>query len=769
MRNPKAILWFIIILIAATALGYTSYSRANNEWQQDYRDRVSQGIVGLLQNNQYDQYAVVVIVVDGLRWEEGCGAEDTYFPHIWNDLRPLGTLCTNYYIESPTLTTSSHSSMMSGRRYSVPNDGHIRPVFPTFIEYYRDARMSYLQSSIEELISYPPGLLRPDAHSMAEVNTLVSDALTFEPDKTPFYLGKNLLYSLDQSSSGHYPADDVLLIDCMVDLEITEYFRAKIPDVRPNMVVVNLADVDEAAHEGDWHYYVDSIRWADRHVWAMWEALQAETRYRDKTYFFVTTDHGRHTPERGGYMHHDCFCEGCRRSFLLAIGPGIRQDSVTDTPYSELDLAPTIGTVMGFDTPGATGILMSDIFEETHEFPTLRPTETTARIAEDRLNVDERDTGRLLLDTILDRLHSDGTEIDKTTLAMAMLAVAARIQSHPGEGIEWAEISGGIFPTAIDAQSIGDLVLGYPFIQLTREMPPPEGVIYDINMWDGLDSAMNSAILDLSDPEMLDDLDYSEIALISALLAASGNSRDRPDETRFAYTLMLNTLANIEDQDLVYTPDLHDFIKDYNYREDGNEMFTAEISMRDRMWLMWGLERILAEADRSHVEDLQQFLERQYRLMVAFTHDWQDANAMVGGTGDLSEDIDLVAQGISIAALAEFEPWRRWELDELGYSPIIYRTPIFGWPRAHFFYLLGMANALAGGWTANERLRLYVNDDGSIRHDLIDSMPPVGTSSPEYLEAACALAYGFARFEIADYNTFDLETYPLIHQQDISD
>jgi hypothetical protein len=137
----------------------------------------------------------------------------------------------------------------------------------------------------------------------------------------------------------------------------------------------------------------------------------------------------------------------------------------------------------------------------------------------------------------------------------------------------------------------------------------------------------------------------------------------------------------------------------------------------------------------------------------------------VGGTGDLGGGIDFVAQGLALSSLAEFKPWRRWELDELGYSPDIYATPLYSWPARHLFYILGQGNALAGGWTANERLRIFVRDDGGIRHDLIDTEPPIEPSDLGYAEAAAALAYGFARFKLADYNMYDLEMYPLVHQQ----
>ena len=750
----------MVIILALVVLGVVGYVRANGAWQEAYRKQVSEGIVNLLQTNPFDRTPVVVIVIDGLRWEEGIGAQDKYIPHIWNDLRPLGTLLTNYRIASPTATTSSHTAMVTGRISTVPNDGHIRPVFPTLHEYYRDARSYYVETALQQIIKPPPGVFRPDAGSTAEVEKLANEARHFPPEKTALYLGKDLIYSLDQSSCGRYPEDDVFLIDRMRDIEITEFFRAKIPDIKPNMIVINLGDVDEAGHEVEWFQYVDTIRSADRLVWEMWQALQAETKYRDRTIFAVTTDHGRHVPSRGGYPHHGCFCEGCRHSFMLLIGPGIRRDYISSSPHTELDLVPTIGQALGFATPGAKGEPMMEIFEDGENLPHPFETPTTALVERDRRCVDDRDTAAVLLDTLCEQVSPD-TWGNNPETALLILAMAARVRTHPDEAAKWTQRARERVPLQRSEGSLPDLLLAYPMILF--------GVDSDVG-GQGLrlyTNAVSTGPLNPSEPDQLPDVaDMEQRAMIAALVAAGGRINHDSSATRYAYSLLLDALADLEGEEKVYATGLEDFIDDYHYRRPPNEIFTeSEISMRDRMWLLWGIERVLAEADASHAPDLHALLERQYRLLVAFVHEWEDANAMVGGSGELGEEIDFVAQGLALAALAEFKPWRKWELDELGYSPTIYRTPLFSWPEEHFFYIMGQVNALAGGWAANERLQLYVNDDGTIRHDLLDSGEPYEPSDPDYTLVAAALAYGLSRFESADYSEYDLEIYPLVKQQ----
>jgi len=760
-----------VVLILIVAVIASAWWFANQNWQDGYKKQVSDGAVQLLQNNPYDQISVVVIVIDGLRWPEGIGDPDHKFiPHIWNDLVPKGSLLINNWIESPTATTSSHTAMMTGRISPVPNDGHIRPVFPTFMEEFRDARSDYVESKIAEITRIPGGIFRPTGSTLSEIYDLLADAREFSPEKTGMYLGKDLIHSINQSSSGRYPDEDILLIDSLRDIEVTEYFKAKIPDVHPNMVFVNLGDVDECGHEAEWHYYVDAIRWADFHVWEMWQALQEELRYRGKTYFIVTTDHGRHVPERGGFPQHGCFCELCRHSFMLLIGPGIKEGFVSDAQHSELDLAPTIGKIMGFETPASTGTAIDEIFEDEWQFPTSRGTPAVQSVTKDREAVDDRDTINLLAEKIGESL-GNGTSDDLEELVFLALLMQGHVKP------EFLSVIHEGLKTRFDftIADAHDLAKVYPASILGLE---PEWTVptehqfltgHESELWIRFDEhAKNFGIINEQYEFAGNDLSVLERILLAISFMQERNSGDRrPPDSTMTGSILLKTLAEYEGEDRVYNMDFEDFLDDFRYREGPNEIFTVkEISMRDRMWLVWGIEHVLKEANPDHMPDLYPLLERQHRLLVAFMHEWQDANAMVGGTGDLGEEIDFVAQGLALSNLAEFKPWRKWELDALGYSMDIYRTPLFSWPPHHFFYLLGQANALAGEWAANERLKLYVEDDGTIRHDLLDQGDPIKPGDDGYIEAASALAYGLSRFELADYNLFDLEMYPIVHQQD---
>ncbi len=129
----------------------------------------------------------------------------------------------------------------------------------------------------------------------------------------------------------------------------------------PDFLWVYLADVDHAGHSGDWNYYTSTLRKADSIVGELWDHIQSHPYYRDQTTMIVTNDHGRHDDQHGGFQHHGCGCEGCRRMKFLAVGPNIRQNFVSQQPRVLPDMAVTAAHLLGFEMEYATGEVMHEI------------------------------------------------------------------------------------------------------------------------------------------------------------------------------------------------------------------------------------------------------------------------------------------------------------------------------------------------------------------------------------------------------------------------
>jgi arylsulfatase A-like enzyme len=99
----------------------------------------------------------------------------------------------------------------------------------------------------------------------------------------------------------------------------------------PRVMSVDFGEID-CAHYGSWSRYVAAIRQTDELTGRLWQAVQTLPEYRGRTLLQVLPDHGRELERPGGsgFIHHSDFYtnagadEGCRRVWMLALGPGIR-------------------------------------------------------------------------------------------------------------------------------------------------------------------------------------------------------------------------------------------------------------------------------------------------------------------------------------------------------------------------------------------------------------------------------------------------------------
>ncbi len=133
----------------------------------------------------------------------------------------------------------------------------------------------------------------------------------------------------------------------------------------PSLTLVNLGSTDGVGHQGDWDRYLAAIAGADQVVQDIYDKIQADPVYKDKTALIVTSDHGRHLDGiYTGFKDHGCTCLGCRNVMFLAIGPGIRENAVIGQSYCLADIGPTIGYMLGFETIYSEGRIIRDMFVE---------------------------------------------------------------------------------------------------------------------------------------------------------------------------------------------------------------------------------------------------------------------------------------------------------------------------------------------------------------------------------------------------------------------
>jgi hypothetical protein len=135
----------------------------------------------------------------------------------------------------------------------------------------------------------------------------------------------------------------------------------------PSVIAVAFGEID-CAHYGSWSRYVEAIRRTDELTWKLWQAAERNEAYRGRTLMLLVPDHGRELdrPGKWGFIHHSDFYtnqgadEGCRRVWMLALGPGVADERTITRPVPTTAVAATGLEYLGLSaSPGAAPSVLS--------------------------------------------------------------------------------------------------------------------------------------------------------------------------------------------------------------------------------------------------------------------------------------------------------------------------------------------------------------------------------------------------------------------------
>lgn len=278
---------------------------------------------------------VIFVIIDGLRNEEAFDEPiHQYIPHMWNDLRPQGVINTNFWNTGITVTTSAHATIVTGVRVSLPNQSdssaYERAKYPNIFEYYRKQK-----NVPKEKVWFitGKGIITRDTH-----HSLHPDYANFEA-------------STDNEGKP--------------DPDIWASVQQKMDMYHPSLLMINLRDVDHIGHYGVYNNYTNAVIIADQIVYDLWQKIQSDPFYKDKTDLIVSTDHGRNCDGFwSGFKNHGHHDHCNRHIMFLGIGPDFKQNQVVNTWRQQIDVAPTIGAILGFQTPYADGKVMTELFND---------------------------------------------------------------------------------------------------------------------------------------------------------------------------------------------------------------------------------------------------------------------------------------------------------------------------------------------------------------------------------------------------------------------
>ena len=323
---------------------------------------------------------VVVITIDGLRWQEFfTGAAQPYFKRA-KDKKP-GPAEQRFWRGSPAERRAVLMPFMwseilkkgqifgdreSGGRVHVTNGLWFSyPGYNEMFAGFADPRVDSNDKvpnpnvTVLEWLNRRPGFegkvaafgawdVLPSIFNTARSGLPVGSA--FVPVPTPSTDAERAINQLatDLPKYWDYGPFDAPMVYAAIDALRTR-------DVR--VLYLMLGEGDEWAHENKYPLYLDATHRADRFVERIWTLVQSLPAYANRTTLLLTTDHGRGATLKD-WAEHGRGVPAAEDTWMAALGPGVPAFGVRQSiRVTTSQFAATIASVVGEDfTKSGPGI-----------------------------------------------------------------------------------------------------------------------------------------------------------------------------------------------------------------------------------------------------------------------------------------------------------------------------------------------------------------------------------------------------------------------------
>ena len=333
--------------------------------------------------------AVVVTFGGGSRDDETF-AEDGQqnIPHLLNDLIPRGTFFTRVVNRGILGHYVATASLATGVYESFNNFAAVPPDFPTVFEYFRqdlkrpatDAWVVAPSNGFNRIgESGHRGYGKGMGAGVILPKRLLSAAVTGGRADFEHLLRDNYESPLAAPAKGGNDLDLHELAE-MLQFSVADFrgharslsspdelsvYIAKqlMVKLSPSLLWITLHDID-VAHSGAFSLYVDAIRRSDSLCADIWRNIQSNPEYAGNTTMYILPDFGRDSdfsPGGNGFQHHRTGDAVSRTTWMLVMGPGIRENVVVDRTVASIDLVPTLGARLGFTPRFSQGSILKEV------------------------------------------------------------------------------------------------------------------------------------------------------------------------------------------------------------------------------------------------------------------------------------------------------------------------------------------------------------------------------------------------------------------------
>ena len=319
---------------------------------------------------------IIIITTDGFRWQEVFrGMDSTIANNKDFNQDDSAAIFKKYWANDPAerrkkimpflWSTIQHTGQIYGNRdldNKVDNANRYWFSYPGYSEIFTGYPDTAVNSN-----SYPPN---PHTNLLEFLNKQPKyknkvaafgawDAfdriLNEERSRFPVYsafdlLGGNkpnatekMINTLSQDS--YKPFDEEECLDVFTHYAAMNYLQTK----KPKVLYIAYGETDEWAHSGHYKDYLNAAHMVDKWINDIWNYVQSDPFYKNKTAIFITTDHGRGDAIKKEWRSHNSDIKDSYQIWFALLGPGIRAKGEVRSPAQlyQKQFAQTIAYILG--------------------------------------------------------------------------------------------------------------------------------------------------------------------------------------------------------------------------------------------------------------------------------------------------------------------------------------------------------------------------------------------------------------------------------------
>jgi len=325
---------------------------------------------------------VVLIVTDGLRWQEVfTGADHSLMDYdhggIWEDATTLGK---KYWRDTPeerrealfpflwgtvakqgeifgNQNKGSVAHVTNGLAFSYPGYNEMLTGFPdprinsnefgpnpnrTVFEWLNDQPEFHGQ-----VAAYATWSTFADIFNEKRSHLILQCGWSLPPHSDPPTARDKLLDTLYETTTRF---DDEDAYDSFLQVPLLDFVQR----VHPRVLFVGYGETDNWAHQGRYDLVLESAHLFDKFVQQLWETMQAMPEYHGTTTFLITTDHGRGSG-LVEWKEHGVEEKGSENIWIAAMGPDTHPlgERANIPPVTQAQIAATVAALLGKDYPAA--------------------------------------------------------------------------------------------------------------------------------------------------------------------------------------------------------------------------------------------------------------------------------------------------------------------------------------------------------------------------------------------------------------------------------